>query len=87
MKTISISKAQAAREGDEVESVTIVINEPYVLPANLPAERSRDDYETEAKLLHDALVSALPGGIYDRLLLMLQKTASLFVVPYGGSNG
>jgi len=44
-------------------------------------------YETQAEILFDALYSVLPGGTFDRLLLlMLQAKASLLRAPLFGDN-
>ena len=83
MKQVNIYKAQRLiSSGDEVESVSIVIN---LEVSDGPLE-SLDEWkqvtQKEAEALEDALISSLPQGIYDALLIrMLERKRSLFVVP------
>ena len=83
MKQVNIYKAQRlTKSSEEVESVQIVIN---LEVSDGPLE-SLDEWkqvtQKEAEALEDALISALPQGIYDALLIrMLERKRSLFVVP------
>ena len=48
-------------------------------------ELQRKVYEAQAKELEEALISALPGGTYNRLLArMLERKAGLLIIPLGG---
>ena len=83
MRQVNIYKARRLTDrSDEVESVSISIEKE--LPDSVAG--SLDEWKTvaqrEAIVLEDALISALPQGIYDALLIrMLERKRSLFVVP------
>lgn len=82
MKTIALFKAQPAR--DHIESTTVVFDEEF---PELPAGEHEKAFEAQAKLLMRALVTVLPGGTIDRLLVeLLRHRASQLVVPQPGPS-
>lgn len=83
MKQINVFKAQRlTKSGEEVESVQIVINLEVSDGALESLAEWKQVTQKEAEALEDALISALPQGIYDALLIrMLERKRSLFVVP------
>lgn len=82
MKTILVAKAQPTAITHPAPDVTIQIC------AALPDFHVELDVwdafcDREAETIEDALISALPGGVYDRLLgLMLKRKASHFRVSH-----
>jgi hypothetical protein len=85
MLTIKIHKAQGAPKDRDIHELTVIADQE-VPDYNDPAQ-ARKLYQTEAKLLVDALMSCLPGGTIDQVLaeLMAQK-AGLLRVPYMEEN-
>lgn len=83
MKQVNIYKAQRLiSSDDEVESVSIVINLEVSDGPLESLDKWKQVTQKEAEALEDALISALPQGIYDALLIrMLERKRSLFVVP------
>jgi hypothetical protein len=64
-----------------IPSVTIVLD-TEIRDAIDPADAA-NTYAHQAARLHAALYNSLPGGVYDRLLvLMLDRTASLLRVRH-----
>ena len=79
MKTIQIRKAQRTLPAVEVPSVSIVIDEENTEYETL--QEADYQYWSDAHDLCNALVYALPGGTFDRLLIaMLERTASHFKI-------
>jgi hypothetical protein len=78
MKTISLYKAQSAR--DPVESVTIVVDETF---PDLPtAYELAEGFAVQGRRLALNLIAVLPGGTLDELLVSLLKhRQSRLVVP------
>ena len=83
MKQVNIYKAQRLiSSDDEVESVSIVINLEVSDGPLESLDKWKQVTQKEAEALEDALISSLPQGIYDALLIrMLERKRSLFVVP------
>ena len=83
MRQVNIYKAlRLTYSSDEVESVSICIE--IELPDSVigPLDEWMQVAQKEAIVLEDALISTLPQGIYDALLIrMLERKRSLFVVP------
>lgn len=79
MKTVSAYKAQAIRRADPpLESVTIVIDEPFPNWAepDVTMENLDDRFTQDAQEIYWALAGALPGGTLTRLYaIMAQKHA------------
>ena len=83
MKQVNIYKAQRLiASDDEVESVSIHIEKETPDMSRRSLAEWKQVTQKEAEALEDALISALPQGIYDALLIrMLERKRSLFVVP------
>ncbi|RJP48768.1 MAG: hypothetical protein C4586_08625 [Anaerolineaceae bacterium] len=80
MKTVSICKAQGIPRVNSIEPVTIVIEREF--PEYKALSQSAEHFEKDADALVGAILTTLPGGTIDRLICkLLQKKASLFVVP------
>lgn len=78
-KVFQIEKANPNYKGHVIEDVEIRIHKSIDFDKE---EDPTDIFYHDAEELFDAL-RVLPGGTFDRLLiLMLQKTASSFVVPH-----
>lgn len=78
-KVVQIEKASPRYKGDVVEDIEIRIHKTVDLDG---LADSREVFKQDAQDLFNALRS-LPGGTFDQLLiLMLQKTASSFIVPH-----
>jgi len=76
---INVHKAQAM-PGCEVPSCMIDVID--VIPEFESLVVSRMCYESDARLLFDALKASLPGGTIDALLrLLLENKASLLRIP------
>jgi hypothetical protein len=79
MTTHRIYKAQGLR-GDEVESVTIVLEEEF--PDFETQGESIKSFDDTSDRLAEVLVKTLPGGTLDRLIgKLLLKTATSLIVP------
>lgn len=86
MKMVSIKKAAPLGRG-AVESVTIVIDKVIDEYRTKSYEELDKSFSDQAGKLEEALFSAIPGGVYDRILgLMLKRKSSHFIVPYGGNR-
>lgn len=82
---IEIHKASAIAQRD-VESLTVVAREsfPDFTTQDYALGRARELHVQNAEKLGNALVSCLPGGTIDQLLIFLLKyRASELVVPFG----
>ena len=86
MKEIQIGKAHSDTD-IPLEGVTIIIDCEVVAQADYARgweELQRNVHEAQAKELDEALISALPGGTYNRLLArMLERKAGLLIIPLG----
>ena len=82
-KTLHIFKAKNIG-GFEIPSLTIEVAESIT---DMSLEELQQIYEKNAQSIADALIKALPGGTFDRLVieLMKQKT-SMFMVPHVGGG-
>jgi hypothetical protein len=79
MKTIEAYKAQAIG-GGQIESVTLVLSVP--IPEFKTVGFSNDTFDADADAIFDQVLSKLPGGTFDRLLVkMLERKVSSFAVP------
>ena len=82
MQKIEIYKAQRVGK-QEVGSLLIKFSEAFPPTGSVLADR--ETFEEESKKLEFLLYHVLPGGTYDRLLvLMLKRRASRLAVAYGG---
>ena len=83
MKQVNIYKAlRLSVSSDEVESVSIVIDREVSDETLASLTEWRQVTQKEAEALEDALISSLPQGVYDALLVrMLERKRSLFAVP------
>jgi hypothetical protein len=80
VRTIKICKAQNTAE-KEVESSTLIFSDPLPDISSLRATRAA--FNVEGERLADALVSVLPQGTLDVLLIkLLEHTRSLLVVRH-----
>lgn len=75
--------------GTSTQPVTIHIHtELPDLGQALDADGHRQRFISEAAALATALWESLPGGTVDQLIVaLMQRRASLLVVPLGGSYG
>jgi hypothetical protein len=80
MKTVHIYCAQDKdKEWSRVTPATIIIDDE--IPTRKEYPEAMAQFESEAQLLSEALINALPGGTIDQLLICLLKyKASRFVV-------
>ena len=82
---ITIAVRRAGKIGqDEAPITRIVIDEemPY-LRGGEGVEALGARFLADARAIEKGLIESLPGGTYDRLLmLMLQRKASHFIVPW-----
>jgi hypothetical protein len=82
-----MAKAETTIPGKEAEEITIRIEEqlPTYLTDNLTRDLNEyaEFYDSQAKMLLEALICALPGGTIDRFLarLLIYK-ATHFKVAY-----
>lgn len=89
MKTVSAYKAQGIRRADPpLESVTIVIDEPFPNWAGPDVTMGDLDgrFTHDAQTIYGALAQSLPGGTLTRLYaIMAQKHAEKvgLVIPEG----
>lgn len=84
-KIFYLSKASRTISDQEVQEVHLKFCKEV---PHLPLREMPDFYNNEAEDIFDNLVSVLPGGVIDRLLVkLLQHKASLFKVSYGDENG
>lgn len=82
MKTVNVLKA--APTCDEVESVTIVIDQVFPDICGTPCSLSEVAFvhDDNAERVVDALCAALPGGTLDRVLAQLfARRSSLLSIP------
>lgn len=81
MKTVSVFKAQPIRPDRAVESAQLVME--VELPDRPDLAAAHATYVAQAKLIVDLLINKLPGGTVDQVLIdLLQRKASLFVIPH-----
>lgn len=81
MNYLHIPKAKPIHAGDEVQSVTIILDDET--PEFKELHEQDAYYFVRAAELGDALYNALPGGLYDRLLgEMLARKATHFRVSH-----
>ena len=77
---IQIEKAAITYRNQVIEDIEIKIHQSVDLDK---CEDVDAVYKADAKALFEALRGAIPGGTFDQLLiLMLQATASRFIVPH-----
>jgi hypothetical protein len=65
MLTIKIHKAQGTPKDRGVQELTVIVDRE--IPCTDDLIQTRKLYQTEAKLLVDALMSCLPGGTIDQV--------------------
>jgi hypothetical protein len=88
VKRVEVKGAAPRSKGDVIEPVEIAISGYW--PFSSKDELSFVDarFEADAQMLFDALRQTLPGGTFDRLLvLMLKDTASHFIVAHSKPKG
>lgn len=79
-REITVFKAQDTVR-KRVPSLRIMASRPF--PDFESGDKARDEHQSAAEVLCDALYDCLPGGTMDRLLCeMLKRKASDFVVTF-----
>jgi len=84
MQTVNVKKAHRTFRDQPVQDVQIIIQDEIPDTSNLESTKNNlHQFQFDAENLEIALINALPGGTYDRLLgAMLQRKASQFIVPF-----
>jgi hypothetical protein len=79
-----IAVKRAGRVADHLAPATrIIIEEEMPELGRMSLAEFDAIFQSDAEAIENALHMALPGGTYDRLLvLMLQRKASHFIVPW-----
>jgi len=81
MRTLKFFKAQAINDTEETETTTLVFDEPFPV-INDRAQHTKA-LQLQGKLLAVGLISTLPQGVIDELLIqLLDHTRSLLVVVH-----
>jgi hypothetical protein len=85
MGDIRLYKAQSMPREQALPSLTIRIEEE--IPKRDTLQQAGAQFADQARLLVDALITSLPGGTFDAILVeMMRRKVSLFVVPYQERN-
>lgn len=79
LREVDVFRAQGVVSQDAVSEVVIRIQHPM---PDVPSERSRAFFASEAAAIADAIWSSCPGGTVDALIVaLMSRRASILRVP------